>query len=228
MTNPDAEQTGTSAQMLALADRLGAYPGAVITRAEISLMVAALRTAASQDAREAAIKLHWHLRMDRAQDKIKQLEEAFSPFVTYLSQLRERFPLDGEPHTDTIIVGGPYNLTYGHFEALEAALAAPQPQAVDIDSITGTADDHGLFAQHQAGASEPVAWRRRRKGIVGDHGWIMCPLKPERDSEFELQALYATPSPTTAERTECGCTDECLHKPECVFERDAVGGVQRD
>ena len=52
MTNPDAEQTGTSAQMLELADRLGAYPGAVITRAEISLMVAALRTAASQDARD--------------------------------------------------------------------------------------------------------------------------------------------------------------------------------
>ena len=144
----------------------------------------------------------------KAQDKIKQLEEAFSPFVTYLSQLRERFPLDGEPHTDTIIVGGPYNLTYGH--TLKRLKPFPRRSATSGGSER----------------AEPQAADRRKGGIVGDHGWIMCPLKPERDSEFELQALYATPSPTAAERPECGCTDECLHKPDCVFERDAVSGAK--
>jgi hypothetical protein len=38
-------------------------------------------------------------------------------------------------------------------------------------------------------------------------------------------AFGATPSPTAAGRTECGCTDECLHKPDCVFERDDVSGA---
>ena len=42
-------------------------------------------------------------------------------------------------------------------------------------------------------SQEPVAWRRRRKGIAGTGGWIMCPECPSRDKEFDLEPLYNTP-----------------------------------
>lgn len=42
-------------------------------------------------------------------------------------------------------------------------------------------------------SQEPVAWRRRRKGIAGTGGWIMCPEYPSRDKEFDLEPLYNTP-----------------------------------
>lgn len=55
--------------------------------------------------------------------------------------------------------------------------------------LNGADMDLIVAALRAAGGAEPVAWRRRRKGTIGNDGWIMCPLKPERDSEFELQAL---------------------------------------
>lgn len=54
-----------------------------------------------------------------AHARAKAIEYAAEPFLDYLKQLRERFP-DSPP--DTIIVGGPHNLTYAHFDALALSL----------------------------------------------------------------------------------------------------------
>lgn len=76
-----------------------------------------------------------------------------------------------------------------------------------ITDFAMTDKDRDLIvaALRAAGSAEPVAWRRRRKGTIGNDGWIMCPLKPERDSEFELQALgvigtASHPAPAEHER----------------------------
>lgn len=60
-----------------------------------------------------------------AHARARAIEHAADPFLYYLKRLKEKFP-DATP--DTIIVGGPYNLTYAHFDALAAALALPSTE----------------------------------------------------------------------------------------------------
>jgi hypothetical protein len=124
---------------------------------------------------------------------------------------------------------------------LESALAAPQPQAGASEpvawcwlSIYHRPLKTGTYLVGHRGHQEimkffgpDVHWMPGTKmGWLRhtDRGW-------DRDDPAErFHATHcvlimapeerATPSPTAAERTECGCTDECLHKPDCVFERD--------
>lgn len=58
-----------------------------------------------------------------AHARARAIEFAAEPFMDYLKNLRDQFP---ESTPDTIIVGGPYNLTYAHFDALAAALVTSQ------------------------------------------------------------------------------------------------------
>lgn len=57
---------------------------------------------------------------------------------------------------------------------------------------------HRLDVKAEAKSQEPVAvavaWRRRRKGIVGNGGWIMCPEYPGCDREFDLEPLFTHPT----------------------------------
>ena len=63
---------------------------------------------------------HCSAKIATAVDRAAVIEAAAAPFLDYLAQLREHFQ-DSTP--ETIIVGGPYNLTYAHFEELARALA---------------------------------------------------------------------------------------------------------
>jgi hypothetical protein len=47
--------------------------------------------------------------------RTREIDRAANPFIYYLKRLREKFP--GSP-SDTIIVAGPYNLTYSHSHRL--------------------------------------------------------------------------------------------------------------
>jgi hypothetical protein len=194
----DAEQTGTSAQMLEAfekyrIEKFGAYDPYPLDA--FTHFAVGYRAAASQDAREA-------------------LEECAS-----------RCRYDGDLFHDQ-----------GNYERRDASWKAGDMAGAVLAALTDAA---ALAApQPGAGASEPVAWcgwhpergynfatmadteqgavsRLIRTGIAGHHGWSV------------RQLVYATPSPTEAERTECDCTDECLHKPDCVFERDAVSGAPK-
>ena len=56
-------------------------------------------------------------------------------------------------------------------------------------------------------------------------------VKPLRDwHALALAALPSSPARVLpegiiplADKTECGCTDECMHKPDCVFDRKRDG-----
>ena len=97
----------------------------------------------------------------------------------------------------------------------EAALAAPQPQAGASEPVARANAACG------AGSNPPELLQRAESYLNrNDADGRGSALLIMELADCLRAALYATPSPTEAGRTECDCTDECLHKPDCVFERD--------
>jgi hypothetical protein len=86
---------------------------------------------------------------------------------------------------------------------------------------------HRLDVKAESKSQEPVAvavaWRRRRKGIVGNGGWIMCPEYPGCDREFDLEPLFTHPTTkpeapavsVDAIKAALCCPDGCCEPKAC-------------
>lgn len=88
-----------------------------------------------------------------------------------------------------------------------------------------------ILALDEKNVGPPVAWRRRRKGIYGNGGWIMCPEYPGRDPEFDLQSLFLrathSPSPSQAPKTptlEQIAAELCASRGFGFYTEPAEGG----
>ena len=80
----------------------------------------ALSEAKAEIARHAAHVVDLEAECDQRFAKHTRLREACAPFIEYLRQIRETFP-DESSTPETIIVGGPYNLTRAAFYAVAEA-----------------------------------------------------------------------------------------------------------
>jgi hypothetical protein len=124
---------------------------------------------------------------------------------------------------------------YPHSHIFGCKLGGGCSECGGLGAVWDTTDyedmaDH-LIAEDQAGASEPVRARLaeyicHRFICASDDCYGCNPGSVALEHADTILRMVATPSPTAAERTECGCTDECLHKPDCVFERDAMSGAK--
>lgn len=79
----------------------------------------------------------------------------------------------------------------------------------DIDSVSGTADDQGLFAQR---GPEPVAWRWRNE-LGPEDCWTYSPRKPDAHPQYITEPLYTSSALTrstasTVDAQSVGASDE--------------------